>query len=73
VIGQLHALAALPLEKESLLPIGYEVGWAPEPVRTLWSKEKSLAPAGTRTPAVQPVAIPTDLSQLQINITIVTY
>jgi hypothetical protein len=27
--GQLHAPAALPLEKEPPVPIGYEVGWTP--------------------------------------------
>jgi hypothetical protein len=30
--------------------------WNSEPVRTLWSKEISLAPAGNHIPAVQPVA-----------------
>jgi len=28
VSGQLHAPAALPPEKEPLVPFGYEVGWA---------------------------------------------
>jgi hypothetical protein len=28
---------------------------SPEPVWTLWRREKSLVPAGNRTPAVQPV------------------
>jgi len=32
VSGQLHALAALPLGKEFLLPTGLEARWAPEPV-----------------------------------------
>jgi hypothetical protein len=31
VCSQLHAPAALPP-----VPIGYEVGWAPEPVCVLW-------------------------------------
>jgi hypothetical protein len=30
--------------------------WAPEPVLTLWSRDKSLSPAGNRTPAAQHVA-----------------
>jgi hypothetical protein len=33
-----------------------ESWWAPEPVWTLWSTDKSLAPAGNQTPAVQSVA-----------------
>jgi hypothetical protein len=33
--GQLHAAVALPPGKEPLVPIGYEAGWAPEPVWTL--------------------------------------
>jgi hypothetical protein len=31
VSGQLHAPAALSSDKETLLPIGQEAGWAPEP------------------------------------------
>jgi len=30
--GQLQFPATLPLRKEPLLPIGWEVGWDPEPV-----------------------------------------
>jgi hypothetical protein len=41
--------------KEPQVPIGYEVRWAPEPVWTLWRREKSCT-AGNRTRAVQPVA-----------------
>jgi hypothetical protein len=37
------------------VPIGYEAGWATEPVGTLWRREKSLAPPGNRTPAAQSV------------------
>jgi hypothetical protein len=55
VSGQLHAPAAL-----SLVPIGYEAGWAPEPIWTLWRGEKSYT-ARNQTQAVQPVAMPTDL------------
>jgi hypothetical protein len=39
VSGQLHALAALPLGKKPQVPIGYEVGWTPEPVWTKWRRE----------------------------------
>jgi hypothetical protein len=34
VSGQLHEPAALPPEKEPLVPIEYEAGWAPEPFWT---------------------------------------
>jgi hypothetical protein len=37
--------------------------WAPEPVWTLWSREISYN-AGIRTRAVQPIAIPTEVSRL---------
>jgi hypothetical protein len=60
--GQLH-----PWGKSPPVPIGYEVGWAPWPVWTLRSREKFLALAGNRTPAVQHVAIPTELSWLSIK------
>jgi hypothetical protein len=56
--GHLHAQVALPTGKELPVPIGYETGWAPEPIWTLWNKEKSLASPGNRTPAVQPVVLP---------------
>jgi hypothetical protein len=40
VTGQLHAPAALPPGKEPPVPILWEAGWAPEPVWTLWRKQK---------------------------------
>jgi hypothetical protein len=49
VSGQLHAPAALPPGKNSLVPIGQEAGWAPEPFWTRWWREKFPAPAGNRT------------------------
>jgi hypothetical protein len=56
VSGQRHAPAALlPLGKGPAVPIGQEAGWAPEPVWTQRLEEKSFAPAGNRTPVVQPV------------------
>jgi hypothetical protein len=53
VSGQDHAPAALLPRKMLQVPTGQ---WASEPVWTLLSREKSLASAGNRTPAVQPVA-----------------
>jgi hypothetical protein len=56
VIGQLHAPAALPLRKESPVSIEWKVGWDPEPVWTLWSREKYFASAGNQTLAVWSLA-----------------
>jgi hypothetical protein len=44
VSGQLYASAALPPEKEPLVPIGEEAVQVPEMVWMQWSREKSLAP-----------------------------
>jgi hypothetical protein len=41
---------ALPRGKDPPVPIVQEAGWAPEPVWTQRLEEKSLAPAGDRTP-----------------------
>jgi hypothetical protein len=46
------------------VPIGQKVVWALELVWKLWREEKLLAPSGNRTPAVQPVVLPTELSSL---------
>jgi hypothetical protein len=42
VSGQLHVPAVLPPGKEPPVPIGYEAGWAPEPVWTMWRKFLTL-------------------------------
>jgi hypothetical protein len=58
VSGQLHAPAALPPGKETLVPTGQEAGWAPEPFWTRWCRDKFPAPrweSNPRTPIVQPV------------------
>jgi len=39
VSGQLHDPVTLPLGKETLIPPGYEAGWAPEPIWTRWQRE----------------------------------
>jgi hypothetical protein len=49
----LHAPAALPLEKEPLVPSGYKAVYAVEPIWTLWKKKKYLRPFRNRTPAVK--------------------
>jgi hypothetical protein len=44
VRGQLYVSVALTLAKETQVTTGYEAGWAPEPVWTLWWKKKFPAP-----------------------------
>jgi hypothetical protein len=46
VSGRYHSPAALHTGKESPVPVGKETEWAPEPVWTLWKREKSLDLAG---------------------------
>jgi hypothetical protein len=46
VNGKLHVPAVLFPWKDPLILIGWEDRWNPEPVWTLWSREKSLAPVG---------------------------
>jgi hypothetical protein len=41
VSGQIHAPAALTLEKEFQVPIGLEAAWAPEPIWTLWRRDNN--------------------------------
>jgi hypothetical protein len=50
-----HPGRALLRGKEPPVPIVYEAGWAPKPVWTQRLEEKSSAPGGDRTPAVQSV------------------
>jgi hypothetical protein len=54
--GQFHAPAALPPGIEHLVPIGYEVGWTPEPVWTTWRKFLTLPGLDSDHSVVQPVA-----------------
>jgi hypothetical protein len=61
VSGELHILNALH-------PQGMGDWVAPEPIWTLWRKEKSLTPAGNRTLDVHPVASYTILIYFILNI-----
>jgi hypothetical protein len=64
--GQLHAPAALPPRKTPRTHwIGGRVG--PQSRSGRYGVEINLAPAGNRTPAVQPVAIPIELSRFCTN------
>jgi hypothetical protein len=58
VNAQLHTPAALPTEKEPLVPIEKEAVRAPEPVSTWWWREKNPlpTPTGNRTPVIQTAA-----------------
>jgi hypothetical protein len=69
--GQLHVAALLSPGTGAPVPIGYEAGWAPEPVWTPCKKEKSLASCLGR-PARTLVIIPTELSSLCNFITRIT-
>jgi hypothetical protein len=44
-----------PLERSPVF-FGWETGWKPEPVWTMWSIGRTLAPSGNRTPALKTVA-----------------
>jgi hypothetical protein len=56
VSGQLHAPAALLPEKQLLVPIAQEAGWAPELLWMQWWEEKFPAHARPRTPIIQTIA-----------------
>jgi hypothetical protein len=51
-----HAPDALCPGKQPPAPIVQETGWVPEPIWTLWSREKSVTPAKNRIPAVYAIA-----------------
>jgi hypothetical protein len=40
--SKFHVLATLCPGKEPPVPIGLEAGWTPEPVWTMWRREKSV-------------------------------
>jgi hypothetical protein len=62
VSGQPYIPAILPQENDLPVPIEYEAERASQPVWTLWSRVKCLAPAGIGALAVQPVACPASRS-----------
>jgi hypothetical protein len=59
VSGQLHAPTALPLGKESPVPIQEEVGWIQEPVWMRWRRKKIPThpppPPGIEPPNLYPL------------------
>jgi hypothetical protein len=57
VNGQVKPRDASPSRKEE------GAKWALEPVWTLCSRDKCLAPSWDRTPVLQPIAIPAELSR----------
>jgi hypothetical protein len=73
ITRQLHALVGLSPGKTPQLLTGWEAGWAPDSVWTLWSRKQFIFPAGNRTLVVQLLlmAIPTELSRLHIVIIII--
>jgi hypothetical protein len=56
VSDQLHVPVALPPNKDLRVLTRLEAWWGPEPVWTLWGREKFLASAGNRTPTIHSVA-----------------
>jgi hypothetical protein len=65
VIGQLHASAGLPPEKEPPVPIEQEACSAPQPVWTFRIRETSLPRPGIEPRTVQPVAYSVDHSGIR--------
>jgi hypothetical protein len=47
--GEYHAPAGLP-RGTTPVTIEWEAGWAPLPVRTIWSRDKALVPGRDSTP-----------------------
>jgi hypothetical protein len=54
--SHIQTLASLSLETQAAVTVAKEVGWAPEPVRTLWDRQNSFASDGNRSPVFQPLA-----------------
>jgi hypothetical protein len=68
VSGQLHVPGDLPQGNRLWYPLDKKLG-GPQSQSGRCGQEKNLASAGNRTPAVQPVAIPSEPKTLpEINI-----
>ena len=72
--GELHVTAVLPSTggKELSAPIYSDVGWTPEPVRTMRDKETFLALAGDRTTIRPFIARDIPLWYINNNKTVIT-
>jgi hypothetical protein len=66
--GQLHAPVALSQEKEHAPRYTLDRKLGGPQSRSERREEKNLSPAGNRTPAVQPVTIPTELPEPHLRI-----
>ena len=47
--GKPYTLVTLTMGKQAPVPPVYVAGWVPNTGRSLWSEDKSVAPAGRRT------------------------
>ena len=64
VNGQLHTPAVLSLEKEPMLPIRYEVQWAPPRLEKKFVPEPEIEPRFLGCPACGLIAMSVMLSRL---------
>jgi hypothetical protein len=63
--AQIQTLSTLAAGKEPLVSVKHEVGWASDPVWTVWRRENSFATAGKETmdcPAYSLVTLVSELS-----------
>jgi hypothetical protein len=63
VNGQIHALATLPQQEESLIPHEREASWTPEPVQ-IFQREKYLVLTRNQTPDFPAHSLVTILTEL---------
>jgi hypothetical protein len=72
VSGQHHAPAALPPGKQRRVQIWQEAGWAPEPFRTLWSRQISY-PCLESSPSCSAPSLSLHLTPLHLLIVIMLH